>query len=125
MAQAVTAQPFADLVNSLERAARNGTRAHLDAHIVRALIGSDAYPIILQHKTKEMTDLWQDRNEPPRRPAEPNLDRSGSGIAPIGMNGASAGMMTAVEQEAVERAESRRALEVVEQTKRRKRRKTR
>ena len=111
-------QPFTEISEQLERAARNGTKVHLTNDLVRALIESDAYSIITAERTKELVATWQDQHEKAATPtpAASSSARSGSGIAPIAMTGASAGMMTEQDQEAVGRAASRRALEAVQQT---------
>lgn len=113
----MTAQPFTELTSILERAARNDTRAHLSPDLVRALIGSEAYSLLAHYRIRELTAKWQENEAQPAPQPGPNLGHSGYGIERSGMNGASAGMMTAAEQEAVERAESQRALAAVASTK--------
>jgi len=118
----VTAQPFTDITDALERAARNGTRAHLDPELVRALISSDAYPSLLKGRQRELTKLWQERNPVPV--PEPSSAPSGSGTDRTATTGKSVGTMTEAEQVAVAHAASLRALEAVRQTSRLRRRRT-
>ena len=120
----MTTGPFTEITDIFERAARNGTRAHLNHDLVRALIASDAYSLLLADRKKEIVSIWQDHDGAPQSPDEPSLGRSGSGIGPTGTTGASAGMMTVEEREAVGRAASQRALEAVDRIARRRRHKT-
>ena len=69
--------PFHELTDQLERAARNGTRAHLAPDVVRALVESPAYSILTDERRKELVATWCDR-----RPKS----LSGSSSAPIGSN---------------------------------------
>jgi len=120
----MTPHPFTAITDALERAARNGTRAHLNYDLVRALVASEAYSLLLADRQKEIISAWQDHDALPARPVGPSLGRSGSGIGPTGTTGASAGMMTAEEQEAVGHAASQRALAAVDRIARRRRRRT-
>ena len=120
----MTTRPYTAITDALERAARNGTRAHLDADLVRALIASEAYSLLLADRKKEIISSWQDNEKALPQPVERSSGHSGSGIAPIGTTGASAGMMTEDQQEAVGLAASRQASEAVAQIARPKRRRT-
>lgn len=119
-----TCGPFTAITDALERAARNGTRAHLNHDLVRALIASEAYSLLLDDRKKELISAWQEHDGNPPRPVEPSSGRSGSGIGPTATTGEYAGTMTAEVREAVGHAASQRALEAVNRIGRHKRRKT-
>ena len=121
MEASVTAGPFTALTDALERAARNGTRAHLPPEIVRALVSSEAYSLLSGYRIKELQQLWQESDAQPAPPAAPSSDRSGSGTGPIATIGRSAGTMTETQFEAVGHAASQRALEAVHRISRRRR----
>ena len=111
--------PFTDITDQLERAARNGTRAHLAPDLVRALIESGAYPILLAERTKELTRQWHDRKpQAPPPPIESSSGPIGSNIGPRETTGPSAGTM----QPHVHAAAERLASEAAQAMGRRKRR---
>ncbi|KKW92281.1 hypothetical protein YP76_10140 [Sphingobium chungbukense] len=116
--------PFTEITDLLERAARNGTRAHLNHDLVRALIASEAYSLLLADRKKEIISTWQDNEEALPRPGVRNSGSSGSGIAATEMTGASAGTMTADQTASVGLAASRQASAAVAQITHRKKRKT-
>lgn len=120
---------FTDLTDRMERAARNGTKAHIDAESVRALIASPAWAHILDLKTKELVAQWHatlpGQQPGTTTPAASSSGRSGSITGPSASSGSSAGMTREEPGEAVEHAERRRALAAVAQIGRPRRQKTR
>jgi hypothetical protein len=52
--------PFTEIAKQLERAARNGTRAHLEPEQVRALIQSPAWPLLMAERMRELIATWKD-----------------------------------------------------------------
>ena len=102
--------PFTDITDQLERAARNGTRAHLAPDLVRALIESGAYPILLAERTKELTRQWHDRKpQAPPPPIESSSGPIGSNIGPRETTGPSAGTIPRLVHDAAERLASEEA----------------
>lgn len=81
--------PFHELTDQLERAARNGTRAHLAPDVVRALVESPAYSILTDERRKELVATWRDRR--PKALSVSSSDPSGSSTEPKETTGASAG----------------------------------
>lgn len=104
--------PLSELVIRLEKSARNGSKAHIPPELSRRLIETQAYRVLLDERTEEMSAQW--REETQQRSA-PRSARSGSGIAKSATNGASAGMTKAEPGEVVGPAERRRALQAVDQ----------
>lgn len=49
-----------EIVDKLLRAARNGSRLHLDAEHARALISSRAYPVLVEIQVEELEQEWRD-----------------------------------------------------------------
>ena len=109
----MTALPFTDFTDIMERAARNGTKAHLPAEVVRAAILHPAYAEFLTERIKELAATWTG----PLPPAS-NSDPIGSNTEPNGTTGASAGTIPPLVHDAAERL----ALEAAEAAIPRKRR---
>lgn len=82
-----------DLADRVRRAARNGTRLHLDVQHVRVLMSDPIYSAIATAERKELNALCQQDNEPTNAPvrADTKSAPSGFGIAPIATTGISAG----------------------------------
>jgi hypothetical protein len=125
-------RPITSAMDILERAARNGERAHLSPELVRALIAHPAYQRYAETRTKELIDSWAppEKAAAPRKPAmttppASNSGRSGSGTAANETSGASAGTIPAGMKAAVGRAASLRASAAVEMVRRQHRPKTR
>ncbi|VVT17771.1 conserved hypothetical protein [Sphingomonas aurantiaca] len=106
-------QHFTDIAEQLERAARNGTKAHLAPELVRALIQSPAYSIITAERTKELVASWAEQPTPGS-----NSEHTGSNTGRSEMTGPSAGTM----QPHVHAAAERLASEAAQEMGRRKRR---
>ncbi|AOW22204.1 hypothetical protein AVM11_08960 [Sphingomonas melonis TY] len=118
---------FVDMLGRIRRAARNGTRLHLDPEHVAALLDADIYAVLSAREAEEIrTQCRPERPpqpelddappaSPPMLPPALNLAPSGSGIGAIGTTGASAGSM------AVSRAAHRRVSEVAKEIRRKKR----
>ena len=131
----MNAEPvFGEMLSRLRRAAKNGTRLHLDPEHVAALLDDDIYAVLSAREAKEFRSQCR-----PVQPAEPesgpsaalpqltyasSLDHSGSGIVPIETIGPSAGMPAQQMDASVGLAASRSALAAVTQVTRRKQRKT-
>lgn len=94
---------FGEMLSRLRRAAKNGTRLHLDPEHVAALLDDDIYAVLSAREAKEFrlqcrpAPLPVPESEPsaapPQLTADSNLGLSGSGIGPIGTTGTSAGLM--------------------------------
>jgi hypothetical protein len=97
--------PFHELTDQLERAARNGTRAHLAPDVVRALVESPAYSILTDERRKELVSTWRDKR--PKALSASNSAPTGSNTEPSEMIGASAGTIPQL----VHGAAARQALE--------------
>ena len=116
---------FGEMLSRLRRAAKNGTRLHLDPEHVAALLDDDIYAVLSAREAKEFRSqcrpvpLPAPESEPsaatPQLMAASNLGLSGSGIGPIGTTGTSAGLMD------VQPAAHRRVSEVSAQLRLRKR----
>lgn len=109
--------PVTEFVEVMERAGRNGTRAHLPPAVVRHILAHPAWREFLAERQKEMVSQWEEQ-----QPAAPSSAPTGSGIAANGTSGASAGTMTPELMAAVGRAAEARALEVEAQAPRRRKR---
>jgi hypothetical protein len=83
-------EPFTEIVKLLEKAARNGTRAHLDPEHVQALLSNEVFLVLAESMRKEITGRWQGQS-----PEDISLANIGSGIAPTETIGASAGSSVA------------------------------
>src|SRR3546814_8809163 len=83
--------PFQQIAKRLRRAARNGTAFHLPPELVPALLASDAMPIILDLETREIRAGLKCPKPQIACRDDGSLETSGSGIARIETNGASAG----------------------------------
>jgi hypothetical protein len=94
---------WGELCDILERAARNGTRAHLSVEMVRALISSEAYPLLQAARVRELRALWDAEDPLLPAPEEPTA-RSGRDRYPD---------LTPDQREAVAEAASRRLHEVL------------
>lgn len=118
-AQVMTAavHPFTELSEQLERAARNGTKAHLGPDLVRALIESDAYPIIISERTRELVAQW--REDRPLKGVS-NSETSGSNPEPSAGNGSLHGTMLTLVHDAEERQASATAEKLSHRSRRRK-----
>jgi hypothetical protein len=116
---------FGEMLSRLRRAAKNGTRLHLDSEHVAALLDDDIYAVLSAREAKEFRSqcrpvLPTERESapsaaPPQLMAGSNSGLSGSGTGPIGMTGTSAGLMD------VQPAAHRRVSEVSAQLRLRKR----
>ena len=94
---------FGDMLSRLRRAAKNGTRLHLDPEHVAALLDADIYAVLSAREAKEFRSQCRpvQSAEPENAPSAglpqlthaSSLDHSGCGIVPIGMTGTSAGLM--------------------------------
>lgn len=98
--------PFTDILDKMQRAAKNGERVHLDFEQVRAFIGSPLYSTLNQLHAEEVEQSWQSRQPVSR------LVSSGSTIEKTAMTGASAGMIDQLVQD----AESKLVLEGAQRT---------
>lgn len=105
----MTELPFTRFVDHVEKAARNGTKAHVPAEIARAIVSHPAWREFMAERQREMIEKWQ-KDEPPLQSTASNSGRSGSTGAPSVSSGSSPGTTTAGMEEAVERAERRQAL---------------
>jgi hypothetical protein len=99
---------FTDITDQLERAARNGTKAHLAADLVRAIVAHPAYALIQAERTKELVSSWDDR-QPMPPPAASKSEPIGSNIEPNATTGPSAGTMQPHVHAAAERLASEQA----------------
>jgi hypothetical protein len=120
---------YSELNDRLRRAARNGTRLHLDPAHVAALLAPKIYGVLAAAEAEELNGLCGQDNHAATLAAPAQLSaissgRSGSGIARTAMTGTSAGMTTEPQMDAVGRAESRRASAAVGRITHRKRHKT-
>jgi hypothetical protein len=110
---------FVDLTDSLERAARNGTKAHIPPDLVRALIQSPAYAILQAERTKELIGTWGDHH-PPQEDVSSSAP-TGSHIVPSAESGLSAGMTETHVHVAAEALAFAEGNKLIQQTRRRKR----
>ncbi|WP_206757221.1 hypothetical protein [Sphingomonas sp. CFBP 8765] len=120
---------YSELAGRIRKAARNGSRLHLDHCHVRALMDARLYPIIALMEAEELNALCQQDNyvtEPQRALPRSAMSSEpiGSGIALIETTGPSAGMPLQQMDVSVGLAASRSALAAVTQVTRRKQRKT-
>ena len=118
-----------DLGDKLRRAARNGTRLHLDAAHVQILMSARVYSALAILEAEELNALCNQDNqklETPRRPARSAMSSapSGCGIERIETTGPSVGMKTAREEMDVGLAANRLASAAVMQISHLKRHKT-
>jgi hypothetical protein len=110
---------FGDMLGRIRRAAKNGTRLHLEPEHVAALLDADIYAVLSAREAQEIrTQCRPERLDPPEEasdapaaspPAFPpalSLALSGSGIAATATTGTSVGST------AVSRAAHRRVSEV-------------
>jgi hypothetical protein len=122
----MSAEPiFGEMLSRLRRAARNGTRLHLDPEHVAALLDDDIYAVLSAREAKEFRSqcrpvpLPAPESEPSAAPPQlmlgSNSGLSGFGIVPTGTTGTSAGLMD------VQPAAHRRVSEVAADLRRRKR----
>lgn len=111
---------FVDFTDIMERAARNGTKAHLPTEVVRAIVQHPGYAAYQAERIKEIASQWDDD----RTPEERSSGSSGCGIGQSGTNGPSAGTMTEAQAEDVGHAASQLASEAVARIGRRGRRRT-
>jgi hypothetical protein len=100
----MNAEPvFGEMLSRLRRAAKNGTRLHLDPEHVAALLDDDIYAVLSAREAKEFRSQCRPV-QPAERESAPSaelpqlthassLGHSGSGIVPIGTTGTSAGLM--------------------------------
>jgi len=120
----MAAEPvFGEMLSRLRRAARNGTRLHLDPEHVAALLDDDIYAVLSAREAKEfrsqcrLVPLPAPESEPSVAPPQliPDLNSglSGFGTAPTGTTGTSAGLMD------VQPAAHRRVSEVAAELRRR------
>ncbi len=118
---------YSGLAHKIRRAVRNGSRLHLDAQQARALMSPPIYPLIALLESDELNSLCEQDNQPARVAAEipqtvTRLGRSGSGIAPIGTIGPSAGIPMGAVAPDVGLAASRLASEAVKMVSRQRQR---
>jgi hypothetical protein len=100
---------FIEITDQLERSARNGTRAHLPAELVRAIIEHPCYEsFFLTERKKELVAQWDGPG--PIIPTESASGPIGSNTGPSAGNGASAGTIPPL----VHAAAERRAYEAVD-----------
>jgi hypothetical protein len=119
---------FGEILDRIRKAARNGTRLHLDYDHAVALLDGDIYAVLSAREAQEIRSRC--RQDMPPVPAEPesapavapplppidsNWGLSGSGIAATGTTGPSVGLMD------VQPAAHRRVSEVAAGLRRRKR----
>ena len=90
-ARQIHAEPFSEVLAILDRAVRNGTRAHLEQHHVQAMIQSPVFILLSELKQEEMSRRWADDQEPMLGAA--SSASSGFGTGRIATTGASAGSM--------------------------------
>jgi hypothetical protein len=88
-ARALVAEPFGEILAILDRASRNGTRAHLEQHHVRALIQSAVFILLSELRQEEMSIRWEREDQTLGEHSSASI---GSGIARIATTGASAGL---------------------------------
>ncbi|MBC9033017.1 hypothetical protein IAG41_11480 [Sphingomonas sp. JC676] len=111
----------ADLAERLRKAARNGTRLHLEPAHVKALLSPGIYGVISTLEAEELNALCDQDNqldETSKLRARPDISsgRTGSGIVPTATTGRSVGSM--VEQRAAEALASEEALRICRRKKR-------
>lgn len=87
LASPVEAEPFTEILAAFERAVRNGTRAHLDQHHVKAVMTSPVFLLLSELKQEEMSKKWEKVNLRGGLSSE----TIGSGTARIATTGQSAG----------------------------------
>lgn len=111
---------FTEIMDRIERAARNGTRVHLELTHAQALIDSPVYTTLAAQRQKELIAQCRKFSPPaagdaadaepqPANPPGLKLVDIGSGIAPSETTGRSAGLMEmqrAAEQLVLEAASS-------------------
>ena len=116
---------FSDLAGKLRRAAKNGTRLHLDEVHVKALLSPRIYGIISNLEAEELNALCDQDNMPVSRSAPPQLrvissESTGCGTGRTGTTGPSAGTRMEAMGADVALAASRLASEAVKKVSRRK-----
>lgn len=82
---------FSEILKRLERAGRNGARAHLDHEHARALLTSRVFMVLNELKQEEMKREWQEEVESERTVSSSGV--TGSGIDQTATTGASVGSM--------------------------------
>ncbi|WP_164518816.1 hypothetical protein [Sphingomonas sp. ABOLG] len=104
---------FTEMLSRIRRAAKNGTRLHLEPEHVTALLDDDIYAVLSAREAMEIRrkcrPVQQEESAaaPPQpQPGASNLVPSGFGIVPIATTGTSVGST------AVSRAAHRRVSEV-------------
>lgn len=118
-----------DLADKLRKAARNGSRLHLDQPHVRALLSPRIYEVITSLEAEELNALCLQDNEPAARRTPPKLhvissETSGSGIGGTAMTGVFAGTTQGETASEVGHAASRSASAAVMQITRQRQPKT-
>jgi hypothetical protein len=88
-ARSLDPEPFCEILAAIERAARNGTRAHLEQHHVQALIQSPVFILLSELKQEEMSRKWAE--EPKLTLAGISSVNTGFGTASIATTGVSVG----------------------------------
>ena len=102
-----TALPVTEFVEIMERAGRNGTRAHLRPAVVRHILAHPAWREFMADRQREMISQWEEVES-----LSPKPTGMASSTAPELASGLSPSTTIAVTDEAVERAVRRRALQV-------------
>lgn len=105
---------FGEILKRLERAGRNGARAHLDHEHARALLSSRVFMVLNELKQEEMKREWREELE--RERAVSNSGVTGFGIGQTATTGASVGSMD--EPLAAGVSASAAALRIIRQKKR-------
>ena len=83
--------PVTEFVEVMERAGRNGTRAHLPPAVVRHILAHPAWREFLAERQKEMVSQWEEEHAPNSAP-------TGSFAAPDGAIEISPALAAAVER---------------------------
>jgi hypothetical protein len=122
-------QVIHELADKLRKAARNGSRLHLEQPHVRALLSPRIYEVIASLEAEELNALCLQDNEPAERKTPPKLrvissETSGSGIGGTAMTGAFAGTTPGETASEVGHAASRSASAAVMRITRQKQPKT-
>jgi hypothetical protein len=105
---------FTEILRRLERALRNGSRAHLENHHARALLTSKAFFVLSELKQDEMKKRWQE--EAILSASAFSSANIGCGTGPTGTTGASAGSTVGPLAERV--SASAAAIGIIRRTKR-------
>ena len=104
---------FGEMLSRIRRAARNGTRLHLDPEHVNALCDDDIYALLSAREARELKASCQ-KDE--GATIGSSLARSGYGIVPSATIGTSAGLT--VVSHAADRQASEAARAIIHQSKR-------